>query len=342
MMPLAEPLGQARSSRWAAGRPDISVVIATHDRPEFLGELLDSLAAQDLARQRFELVIVDDGSSASAWNELAARIEDSPLTAMAVRLPHQGGPSIPRNVGVSRARAGMVAFTDDDCLPTAGWLSGLWTCLASGADVVQGPVEPESGRRPGPWHRSIWVVAPSPLFETANLACRRETFLAVGGFPVDALLGGQSSHRGFGEDAIAGDRMARAGRRAWAPDAVVRHRWIPGRYADHLRGQRRLEGFPALVVSAPTVEQLLWHRWFLTKRSAAFDLALVGLAAAATTRRSGFLGLAAPWMVLAGRDARARGRIRHLPPRVVQLAVADSVAALSLAVGSLRARRLVL
>jgi glycosyltransferase involved in cell wall biosynthesis len=341
MMALVEPVGRAHSPAWDAGEPDVSVVVATHDRAAFLGGLLDALAGQDFARHRFEVVIVDDGSPAAAWRELVARVEGSPLAAVAVRVPHQGGPSIPRNVGVHHARALIVAFTDDDCLPSSGWLSALWGCFSSGADLVQGPVEPESGRRPGPWHRSIWVVGPSPLFETANLACRKATFLEVGGFPVGVLLRGQSRHRGFGEDAITGDRMARRGRRAWASEAVVVHRWLPGGFGDHLRNMRRLEGFPGLLLEAPSVQELLWHRWFLTKRTAAYDLAVVGLVIAASGAPAGFLA-SAPWMVLAIRDARARGRIRQLPWRLVQLAMADSVAAFSLARGSARAGRLVM
>ncbi len=41
----------------------LSVVIPTHNRPEVLLRTLRALAEQTLERERFEIVVVDDGSS---------------------------------------------------------------------------------------------------------------------------------------------------------------------------------------------------------------------------------------------------------------------------------------
>src|SRR4051812_22656505 len=43
--------------------PEVSVVLATHNRSERLSDLLDSLRGQTLARDAFEVIVVDDGSS---------------------------------------------------------------------------------------------------------------------------------------------------------------------------------------------------------------------------------------------------------------------------------------
>jgi glycosyltransferase involved in cell wall biosynthesis len=52
--------------------PDISVVVATHDRRDRLRRLLDALEAQTLPRERFEVIVVDDGSSDGTADVVAA------------------------------------------------------------------------------------------------------------------------------------------------------------------------------------------------------------------------------------------------------------------------------
>jgi GT2 family glycosyltransferase len=47
----------------------ISVVIATHERPGLLARCVRALLQQDLPRQAFEIVVVDDGSSDRAKRE---------------------------------------------------------------------------------------------------------------------------------------------------------------------------------------------------------------------------------------------------------------------------------
>jgi cellulose synthase/poly-beta-1,6-N-acetylglucosamine synthase-like glycosyltransferase len=42
--------------------PAVSVVLATYNRPELLARLLESLSRQTLAPNRFEVIVVDDGS----------------------------------------------------------------------------------------------------------------------------------------------------------------------------------------------------------------------------------------------------------------------------------------
>jgi hypothetical protein len=232
-----------------------------------------------------------------------------------------------------------IAFTDDDCVPAETWLANLLEAGASSL-VVQGRTMPTPGGRPGPWHRSIDVRAPSPLYETCNLAVRRDAFLAEGGFAELGLLRGPAA-RGFGEDAALGARVAARGGRAWAGDAVVEHRWLPGSYSDHVRGLVRLAGFPALAAEVAEVDNAAWHRVFLSRRTAAFDGAVAGVAVAVLTRRLGPLVAAVPYAVLIAREAKYRkGAPTGL--RVAQLAAADTVGLGALMAGSLRARRLLI
>jgi hypothetical protein len=231
----------------------------------------------------------------------------------------------------------MLAFTDDDCLPTPAWLGALVAACGRGVGVVQGRTEPQPGEGGGAWGRTLRVDRLTGLYETANLACPRSAFDAAGGFPAERLLSG----RAFGEDVLLGHRLAAAGRAVFAPDALMRHRVLPGTYGQFLAERRRLEGFPLLVRQVPELRSVLLGDVFLTRRTALADLGLAGLVTAAAMQHPLPVAAALPWAGFCWRAAGQRpGRARVL--RAAQLAVGDVVGAYALLLGSVRARRLVL
>jgi len=97
--------------------PDVTVIIPTFNRWPMVGEAIASVMAQ--REVSLELIIVDDGST----DETAARITDffeRPKTApeypvLMLRTGNQGV-SAARNLGVTAARAPLVAFLDSDDL----------------------------------------------------------------------------------------------------------------------------------------------------------------------------------------------------------------------------------
>ena len=88
-----------------AGRPDVSVVLPTRDRPAFLADAIASVMSQTVTS--WELVVVDDGSTTPATVPSDPRIH-------LVRLAESGGSARARNIGVAHASADAVAFLDDD------------------------------------------------------------------------------------------------------------------------------------------------------------------------------------------------------------------------------------
>jgi cellulose synthase/poly-beta-1,6-N-acetylglucosamine synthase-like glycosyltransferase len=52
----------------------VSVVIATHNRPEAVGRLLEAVASQNLGD--LEVLVVDDGSERPAFNALEMTVAD--------------------------------------------------------------------------------------------------------------------------------------------------------------------------------------------------------------------------------------------------------------------------
>ncbi len=99
--------------------PSVSVVVATRNRAAFLPDLLEALAGQTMDTSRFEIVVVDDGSTDDTWSALEALADATTLQLRGLRLGRSIGQGPARNVGVQAARGEIVAFTDDDCIPSA-------------------------------------------------------------------------------------------------------------------------------------------------------------------------------------------------------------------------------
>lgn len=334
-MLTAEVTASCRSRSWDGAAPAVTVVVATHNRASFLPDLVAALEDLQPPPGGLELVIADDGSTDATWPQLREHVAATRLPALALRLRPSGGPSVPRNTAAAHARGALLALTDDDCLPDPGWVTALVSSLAGGAGIAQGATLPVDGGRVGAWDRTIAVRPLSGLWETCNLGVRASVFAELGGFPVRAAL--RRAARGFGEDVLLGAAVARRAGGVAAPAAVVRHRWLPGSYRDHVAGRRRLVGFPMLVREEPELRERLWSRWFLTRRTATVDLALGALVTARLTRRPVAAVAALPWLATAARDARDRPG-RPFGWRLAQVLVADLVAAASLAEGSVRHR----
>lgn len=340
----------AVGAAWAAApaRPAVSVVIATFGRPGYLGELVAALAALVPPAGGVEAVIVDNGSGHTTWATLLALLETSPMALAAVRLAANRGPGGGRNAGLAVARGEVIAFTDDDCVPTPSWLPALVAPFADPAvAVVQGRVLPDPAQAAtmGPWDHTVDIGGPTPWFETCNVAYRADALRAVGGFDEDdPLTSRHDGGRAFGEDALLGWMVVQAGgRRAWAPDALVHHRCVPARWRDFFGSYRWVEGFPGLADRSGIVNEALFWRVFLARETARLDLALAAVAAAALARRPALLIGVYPWARGRWPEAvhRARGR-RAAPFRLAQRFVVEAYGALNLARGSVRHRRLVL
>ena len=99
-----------------------TVVVPTYGRPEGLRACLESLAAQQYPRSRFEVIVIDDGSAIPAA-PIAASYDDR--LQIRVRRQANAGPAAARNHGGMSARGSYIAFLDDDCVAEPGWLRGF-------------------------------------------------------------------------------------------------------------------------------------------------------------------------------------------------------------------------
>jgi len=314
----------------SGGAPVVSVVVPARDAAATIGTTLEALASQDLA-EPYEVIVVDDGSR----DDTAAIAERSAGPVRVLR-DDGVGPGPARNAGAADARAPVLAFTDADCAPDPGWLRAGLAALQN-ADLVQGRVAPDPSAHLGPFDHTVWVVAESGLYETANLFVRRDLFERLGGFEdfVGARIG-----KPLAEDVWFGWRARRAGAgTAFSSDALVHHAVVPRGPDGYIAERLRLTYFPRIARRVPELRRTLFFgRWFVTPRSAAFDLAAAGLAVAAIRRTPVPLVAALPYLVSVGRYGR---RWRSSRVAAVEVA-ADAVGFGALACGSARSGSLVL
>lgn len=310
-------------------RPDVTVAIAVRDRRDLIERCLDAVLDQHVDG-RFEVVVVDNGSTDGTLEHLRERAASAPVP-MTV-LEDGGTLGRVRNVAVAAAAAPIVAFTDSDCVPAPGWLANLIAPLEADdhLGVVQGCTLPDPGASRGPWSATQELAAFTDRYEACNLAYRVEALRGAGGF--DERIGF------FGEDTAAGWAVRRLGWGAtFEPAALVHHAVTHPGLGWHLRRAWGYANWNALVRQYPELrDQLLWHRWFLRPSSAAFTAAGAGLLLGA--RRRPLLALALPyaWM------RRPRGRHRSDLVDAAGAIAFDAAVFSGLVRGSIRERTVVL
>jgi glycosyltransferase involved in cell wall biosynthesis len=307
---------------------EVTVIVPARDAAATISGTLRALEAQT---EDPEVIVVDNGSR----DDTAALARSSRLRPTVIALDRGAGPGQARNAGARAARGSLLAFTDADCEPEPGWVAaGLRH--ADGADLIQGRVTPAGPA--GPFDRTVAVTRETGLYETANLFVSREVFERVGGFSDFD----DPSKAPFGEDVLFGWRCRRRGAQSsFAADALVRHAVFDRGAWGYLKERWRRRLFPQLVREAPELRrQFLYLRLFLTRRTAAFDLAVLGAIAA--------IVLGTPWPALAALPYLAqlaalvlRWRRRGPFAGVVEL-VADAIGMLALLYGAIRARSVVL
>lgn len=221
-----------------------SVVVPVRDGGDRVHQLVAALESQTLPRERFEVILADDGSTDGATERLST--DDGWLRV----LP---GPALnsyaARNRGVREARGAVVAFCDADCRPDPDWLRTGLAALEH-ADLVAGIVRFEPPPQPTPWT----LLGIDMFFDQArevragravgaNLLVRRSAFEIAGRFDESLPSGGDFS--------FVRRCVMRGCRLGLAPDAIVRHPtfdrpgellgrvWRSNRCAAHRAGRAR-------------------------------------------------------------------------------------------------------
>src|SRR4051812_35132333 len=206
--------------------PEVSVVVATYNRPDGIVNLLGDLDKQEgFAPGEYEVIVIDDGS----------RVPIRPLVSeLKLGYPLQlieqenAGQAAARHRGLAVARGEIVVIIDDDMRFAPNFLSSHRAALRAGADVVQGAIVPPPYTLPlfERWHATELVKFAASIaagkthvrgahLATGNVSLRRRMYDEVGGFDPQLKRS---------EDRDLGIRLERHGARfAFGADAATIH-----------------------------------------------------------------------------------------------------------------------
>lgn len=205
--------------------PIFSIIIPTYNRPQRLRDCLQSLVDLDYPRDRFEVIVVDDGSPVSI-GEVTQVFE--PLMSLRLIRQANAGPASARNTGAAAAKGDYLVFTDDDCQPDPSWLRALEAALAGSTDTLVG------GHTVNALPENLYSTASQLLidyiydyynrrqqqamfFASNNFAMPRQVFQELGGFDTNFPLAA-------GEDREFCDRWNHHKyKMKYEPKARVRH-----------------------------------------------------------------------------------------------------------------------
>jgi len=123
-----------------ASVPRMSIVVGTLNRGEVLGRSIDSLLAQDFPKDRYEIIVVDNGCTDGTEALVRARMA-SANNLHYVKEPKLGL-SNARNKGIAASQFELVGFFDDDATAQTDWLTRLTAIFASdaGTGAAGGPI----------------------------------------------------------------------------------------------------------------------------------------------------------------------------------------------------------
>jgi glycosyltransferase involved in cell wall biosynthesis len=206
-------------------QPFFSIIIPTFNRPSQLTACLQAVTRLDYPRDRFEVIVVDDGNRSSA--EAVVSSFSNRLNITLITQPHSG-PAIARNKGATHAKGQLLAFTDDDCVPIPDWLKALAVRFGETPDDMIG------GRTLNVLPDNLYSTAShfiieylysyynaksdqARFFTSNNLALTADRFHRIGGFNT-------FFPQAAAEDREFCQRWLRHGfRMTYAPEALIYH-----------------------------------------------------------------------------------------------------------------------
>lgn len=212
-------------------RPEVSVVVCTLNRCLVLEKCLGSLLAQDVDLERFEIVVVDNGST-DRTREVVERFagsQEGPLLRYVFE--EHPGLSAARNRGWREAAGAIIAYIDDDAVAAPSFVAALIEAFGGETypAMVGGKITPLYESVPPSWLSPLLhgylslqdfgltsrVYSRREFPYGCNMAMRKDWLERVGGFDEKMI---------HAEDKDISRRICEAGgRREYHPSVMVEH-----------------------------------------------------------------------------------------------------------------------
>ena len=204
--------------------PTVSIIVPVYNNSDGIQNLLKALKSQNYPQDRYDVLIVDNGSKDDTLNVIQAAIDDLDNFQLLIEDNIKGSYAA-RNKGVLAANGSILAFTDSDCIPIPSWISsGVKNLLKYQVSYGGGQIKyiyskekPNLYEKFDTLHRlnQQYYIENRRFSATANLFIYKILAIKVGMFNADLLSSG---------DLEFGQRIYKLKHKIiYIPDAIVKH-----------------------------------------------------------------------------------------------------------------------
>ncbi|MCX5829831.1 MAG: glycosyltransferase [Deltaproteobacteria bacterium] len=220
----------------------LSVIIPTRNRAQRIGDLLDSLAVQNPVPFRWEVLVIDNGSTDQTSQIVHQKMSELPIKIRYIHEPrlglHHG-----RHRGANEAEGSFVGYLDDDMVLAPTWIQGVDMVASDKAVAVVGRILPKWEAKPPEWLLKMASngvfgylglldlggekkpIDPMLVFG-GNCFLPKKIVFSLGGFHPDGVPTEHLRWRGDGETALM-SRFKKAGYRAYYDPCATAYHIIP-------------------------------------------------------------------------------------------------------------------
>ena len=122
----------------------LTAIICTYNRAKYIGNLLESIAANDLAKSEYEILLVDNNCTDNTCEVCDAFAEAHKDVNFRYVVEQEQGLSAARNKGIREAKGELIVYIDDDALIDTWYLRTITDYMQSHPEIsaVGGPIIP--------------------------------------------------------------------------------------------------------------------------------------------------------------------------------------------------------
>ena len=222
---------------------ELSIIIPTRNRCLLLQKALESLTKQTFSLERFEVIVIDNGSTDDT--KAIAKSFDGQLK-LQYHYDNRPGLHVGRHDGMKLSQSNLLAFADDDIEAFPTWLDGIYESFQDNKIVLVGGKNlPKYESQPPFWILEKWYQMydyghcvpelsildfgdenkeiPASYVWGCNFAIRKDVLQAAGGFHPDGMPFDLIQYRGDGESYVSKFITENHLKTAYNPRASIYH-----------------------------------------------------------------------------------------------------------------------
>lgn len=222
----------------------LSVIIPTRNRSTYLRGTLESITAQTLGQEDFEVIVIDNGSTDDT-KEVTNSFKSS-IKNLVYHYDERPGLHVGRHAGLKLAQSDILVYADDDIIAFPSWLKSICESFEDSSVVLVGGKDlPKYEANPPFWVKEKWYklcefghcmfelslidfgeaikeISPSYVFG-CNFAIRKEILKETKGFHPDGMPFEKIEYRGDGESFVSRYIKQNGLKTIYNPGASVYH-----------------------------------------------------------------------------------------------------------------------